>query len=128
MSTTSPLTPAAATGPSPGLPRRFLRAFLLLVLARDGELHGYELCECVRGHGLVVDLGGVYRDLRTMERHDLVTSTWEPSDSGPDRRVYQLTAAGRAAAAAAVSELELVRDGLSDALDSLAPTIERGRP
>jgi DNA-binding PadR family transcriptional regulator len=99
------------------LPRRFLRAFLLLALDRDGTSHGYELFECITARGLAVDMAGVYRDLRAMERHDLVTSDWEPSDSGPDRRVYDLTDEGRLAAVEAAVELATIRDGLAAALE-----------
>lgn len=102
------------------LPRRFLRPFLLLALDEGETTHGYELCEAVRARGVAVDLASVYRDLRNMEQHDLVTSSWEPSDVGPDRRVYTLTPIGRSAAADAVSELHAVRDGLSAALASFA--------
>jgi DNA-binding PadR family transcriptional regulator len=110
-------TSASTAAPSNlALPRRFLRAFLLLALDRDGTSHGYELFECVAARGLVVDMAGVYRDLRAMEQHDLVTSDWEPSDAGPDRRVYDLTAAGRVAAVEAVGELATIRDGLTAAL------------
>ena len=100
------------------LPRRFLRSFLLLALERDGTSHGYELFECITARGLVVDMAGVYRDLRTMERHDLVTSDWEASDSGPDRRVYDLTDEGHLAAVEAADELATIRDGLAAALDN----------
>lgn len=107
------------------LPRRFLRPFLLLALASDGTAHGYELWDAVRARRLTVDLAGVYRDLRSMERHDLVTSSWEPSGVGPDRRVYELTASGQAAAAAAARDLREIRDGLSSALQSFSTTAER---
>jgi DNA-binding PadR family transcriptional regulator len=116
---TTMTTETSATPDAPStfaLPRRFLRTFLLLALDRDGTSHGYELFECVAARGLVVDMAGVYRDLRAMEQHDLVTSDWEPSDSGPDRRVYDLTDAGRVAAAGAADELATIRDGLTAAL------------
>ncbi|MDQ3294436.1 MAG: helix-turn-helix transcriptional regulator, partial [Actinomycetota bacterium] len=32
--------------------------------------------------------------LRALERDGLVHSTWEVSDTGPDRRIYQLTRPG----------------------------------
>ena len=108
------------------LPRKFLRPFLLLALESGGTTHGYELCEAVRLRGLAVDLAGVYRDLRAMEQHDLVTSEWEPSISGPDRRTYDLTPGGRQAALDAARELRRVRDGLSAALHSFASETDRG--
>ena len=96
----------------------------MLALANNHNAHGYELCEAVRARGLAVDLAGVYRDLRTMEQHDLVTSAWEPSDVGPDRRVYELTFAGHDAAGAAIRELQEIRDGLSAALTSFTAGAE----
>ena len=104
----------------PGLPRRFLRPFLLISLRQVGRSYGYELYEAVRELGVVVDLAGVYRELRALEQRDAVCSVWEPSDAGPDRRVYELTPAGRIAAGAAMDELVAVRDGLNEAVDRLA--------
>ncbi len=117
--TTDPSTVDASisNGGAIGLPRRFLRSFLLLSLQRDGRSHGYELFECVSALGLVVDMAGVYRDLRAMDRHDLVDSDWEPSESGPDRRVYDLTDEGHAAASRAIEELTATRNGISAALE-----------
>jgi DNA-binding PadR family transcriptional regulator len=128
--TTEPLTSPdpAPDGATPALPRRFLRAFLLLALERDGESHGYELFECVSGRGLSVDMAGVYRDLRAMDQHDLVTSGWEPSDAGPDRRVYELTDAGRLEALEAADDIETIRDGLSAALDFFTTPVDRPDP
>ena len=75
------------------IPRRYLQAFLLLSLHRDGPSYGYELCETVRSHGLSVDLAGVYRGLRAMNTHDLVDASWIPSESGHGWRVYSDTVA-----------------------------------
>ncbi len=98
------------------IPRRFLQPFLLLALASSVNSYGYELYETVRARGLAADLAGVYRALRAMERQDLVISSWTPSRSGPDRRLYTLTDAGRAAAHAAMTELAGLRDALAAAL------------
>jgi DNA-binding PadR family transcriptional regulator len=106
-----------ATEKNEGLPRRFLPAFLLLSLERDGTSYGYELCETVKALGLSVDLAAVYRGLRTMQQRDLVTSQWVPSLSGPDRRLYSLTGSGQLAAQDAARDLATVRDGLVAALE-----------
>lgn len=87
---TSPLTELAV-----GLPRTYLRPFLLLLIG-EGTSHGYELLDRVAALGLDrVDAGGLYRCLRAMDEEGLVRSTWEPSASGPARRNYELTPAGR---------------------------------
>lgn len=98
------------------LPRRFLRPLLCLALSSADRSYGYELAEAVRGYGLSIDLGGVYRELRAMEQHDLLTSEWEPSNNGPDRRIYMTTAAGDRECDQAIELLFRARDHLSAAL------------
>jgi len=78
-----------------GLPRNYLRPCLLLLLA-EGTSHGYELLDQIGALGLErVDPGGLYRCLRAMDEEGLVSSTWEPSMTGPARRTYELTDEGR---------------------------------
>lgn len=99
------------------LPRRFLRHLLFLGLSRANHSYGYELAEAVRSYGLSIDLAGVYRELRLMEQKNLLSSTWEPAENGPDRRVYLVTPLGREALAQTVLDLRLARDQLSAALE-----------
>lgn len=76
------------------LPRQYVRPCLLLLLAESAS-HGYELLEQVRDLGVgSVDAGGLYRELRTMEREGLVRSWWEESPAGPARRTYTPTEIG----------------------------------
>jgi PadR family transcriptional regulator PadR len=78
----------------PALPRNFLRPCILLLL-REQPAHGYDLLERLRPLGFVRDdPGRLYRALRALEGDRLVHSVWEGSDTGPDRRVYELTRAG----------------------------------
>ncbi|MGQ0744495.1 MAG: PadR family transcriptional regulator [Acidimicrobiales bacterium] len=80
--------------PQGGLPRNYLRASLLLLLA-ESSAHGYDLLEQIGALGLrTVDPGGLYRALRVMEQDGLVRSWWEHSSAGPARRSYQLTDEG----------------------------------
>nr|MBA3788699.1 helix-turn-helix transcriptional regulator [Actinomycetota bacterium] len=73
---------------APALPKSFLRPCLLLLL-REQPAHGYELLERLRPLGFAGDdPGGLYRTLRALERDGLVHSAWEPSQSGPNRRIY----------------------------------------
>ena len=106
-----------SAGTDSALPRRFLRPLLFLALGQNERSYGYELAEAVRGNGLAVDLAGVYRELRSLEQHDLLTSEWEPSKNGPDRRVYMMTDAGRAARGDAIESLRQARDHLTAALE-----------
>ncbi len=99
------------------LPRRFLRQLLFLALGHSERSYGYELAEAVREYGLSVDLAGIYRELRSLEQHGLLSSEWEPSKSGPDRRVYMMTDSGREGRAEAIESLRWARDQLTAALD-----------
>jgi poly-beta-hydroxybutyrate-responsive repressor len=74
--------------------RNFLRPCILLLL-REQPAHGYELLERLRSFGFARDdPGRLYRALRALEEQGFVRSAWEPSESGPDRRIYQLTREG----------------------------------
>ena len=80
----------------PALPKGFLQHCLLLLLGEHAT-HGYDLVERLRPFGFDgSDPGGTYRALRAMERRNLVKSSWEDSEAGPHRRVYELTDEGRA--------------------------------
>ena len=104
---TSPLmeTPAEQYGSFASLPRSYLRPCLLLLLAEDSS-HGYELLEQLRELGLrIAEPGGMYRALRSMDEDGLVRSWWEPSQSGPARRLYVITDEGRASLKAWIGEI-----------------------
>jgi len=82
------------TEPSPALPKNFLRPCLLLLL-REDPAHGYDLLDRVQALGFDgSDPGGLYRALRGLEKEKLVRSGWQPSQTGPDRRTYEITRAG----------------------------------
>jgi len=92
---------------------RFGEPALLLLLA-GGPTHGYELLE--RLPELLgderVDVGNVYRALRSLEDEGLVTSDWRADLPGPAKRTYTLTAEGRELLEAWVGSLAALRDGL----------------
>lgn len=89
------MSPPAVDDVPAGLPRGFLEPCLLLLLA-ESPSHGYELLEQLRALGLTrIDAAALYRSLRGMDQAGLVECWWEPSQSGPARRTYALTDAGR---------------------------------
>jgi PadR family transcriptional regulator PadR len=75
---------------------RFVEPSLLLLL-RERPLHGYELLERLPELGLEgrVDIGNLYRLLRSLEEEGLVSSEWNAELPGPAKRTYELTAQGR---------------------------------
>jgi PadR family transcriptional regulator, regulatory protein PadR len=75
---------------------RFVEPSLLLLL-RERPLHGYELIERLpelAGEGRI-DVGNLYRLLRSLEGEGLVTSEWSAELPGPAKRTYELTTEGR---------------------------------
>lgn len=88
------------------LPKNFLRPCLLLLL-QESPAHGYDLRERLRPLGFSRDdPGRLYRALRTLEEGGLVRSRWQSSTGGPDRRTYELTAAGEERLRDAAAELK----------------------
>lgn len=74
---------------------RFVEPAVLLLL-REGDMHGYELLE--RVPELVaedrVDVGNLYRALRALEDDGVVESEWRADLPGPAKRTYRLTETG----------------------------------
>lgn len=101
-----------------GLPRNFLRPCILLLL-REEPAHGYDLMERLHSLGFTRDdPGRLYRALRALETEKLVRSAWEPSEAGPDRRIYELTKAG-------VEELHVASKALAQARETLGFFLSR---
>jgi PadR family transcriptional regulator PadR len=69
----------------------------VLLLLRDAPAHGYDLLEQLPElmPGERVDMGNLYRILRSLEREGLVSSTWDELSPGPAKRIYAITASGR---------------------------------
>ena len=65
----------------------------LLLLLRERPAHGYELLEALPDlvPGERVDMGNLYRALRSLEEERLVSSEWDGA-----KRIYDLTPEGRA--------------------------------
>src|SRR5215210_2116012 len=76
---------------------RFVEPALLLLLA-GRPMHGYEILELlpdIAREERRVDLGNLYRLLRSLEEEGIVSSEWDESLSGPAKRTYRLTDSGR---------------------------------
>ena len=71
----------------------------MLLLLRERPAHGYDLLE--RLPPLIgrerVDVGNLYRVLRSLEEQGLVRSEWDETVPGPAKRTYELTRSGEAA-------------------------------
>lgn len=97
---------------------------LLAVLARaDEPLYGYLIAKRLEGSGGV--LGGkqstLYPVLRNLDAAGLLDSRTEPSVSGPPRRYYRITEAGREALADWTATWQATRDSVDTVLSGDTP-------
>ena len=76
---------------------RFTEPIVLLVLARLGTAHGYQIAaeaEPIAVTHAGLDGAAIYRALRRLEETGCVTSSWDTAGGGPARRIYALTDRG----------------------------------
>lgn len=74
-----------------------LRPIVLATLSA-GEAYGYQLIqriEWISGGSIDWKTGTLYPILHRMETENLIEANWKPSDSGPRRKYYRLTAKGK---------------------------------
>ncbi len=90
-----------------------LRTAWLLLMLRDGASYGYELRRELGARAGKLDPAVMYRSLRDMESGGLITSNWMQSHSGPRRRVYDLTQAGRRELVQIAATVAVTRDAQS---------------
>lgn len=76
-----------------GMSEKFLEPCLLLLLHQNAS-YGYSLLEELGQLGLSTDASVIYRNLRRMEREELVKSHWDTQGSGPAKRNYTITKEG----------------------------------
>ncbi|MBM4092671.1 MAG: PadR family transcriptional regulator [Planctomycetes bacterium] len=107
---------------------KLIQPAILVILAR-GSLHGYRIVEqlgdmkILGGHK--PDASGVYRFLKMMETKGLVVSSWDTSQAGPAKRVYQVTASGQSCLCQWITTLEAYRDGITHLLKAARKAVAR---
>ena len=93
--------------------RRGTLQYCVLALLADDERYGFDLVrELGEVDGMVTSEGTIYPLLGRLRREGLVETTWRESTSGPPRRYYRLTAAGRSALDAFLAEWQTFRDAV----------------
>ena len=98
---------------------RFVEPALLLLLAQR-PMHGYEILDLlpdIAREERRVDLGNLYRLLRSLEEEGIVSSEWDESLSGPAKRTYRLTDSGRELLARWAAALGDARDVITAFID-----------
>lgn len=76
---------------------RFVEPLLLLELAKQPGLSGYDLLERLAGHsltGTTIDKAVVYRSLCLLETQGMAEVEWTESARGAGRKAYKLTRQG----------------------------------
>lgn len=103
--------------------RRGTLQYCVLALLASEERYGFDL---VRGladiDGMVTSEGTIYPLLSRLRRDGLVESTWRESTSGPPRRYYRVTQAGRRALADFQREWSRFRDAVDSLVEGKADT------
>lgn len=102
--------------------QRDLRTAWLLLLLRDGSGYGYELRRELDALAMKLDPAVMYRTLREMETVGLISSRWMRSDTGPKRRVYDITPAGREELERVAATIAIARDAHTRFLAALDDT------
>jgi len=109
---------------------RLLRGLLepcLLALLENGADYGLSLTRRLTDAGLEkVPGGSLYPALTRLERRGLVATSTRPSVSGPARKYYELTDAGRAELAARREEWRTLRTAFSAVLEGAPPRTHTG--
>lgn len=76
----------------------------LLALLEDRPVYGYEISQRLAEQGLLMSGGSTYPLLARLEKTGLVSTEMLRSDSGPPRKYYSMTTAGR----------EVLREGTTE--------------
>lgn len=100
--------------------RRGALEHCVLALLDGAERYGYDLVGELAEAGLVASEGTVYPLLSRLRKDELVTTTWRESESGPPRRYYSLTPAGRRALAEFRPAWREFRDSVDRLVDGKA--------
>ena len=106
-------------------PRPWLHGFLdlcLLAMLRERPDYGYGLAQRLAAAGVADVPGGtLYPALLRLEQQGLAEPSWQPSESGPRRKYYAVTEAGRAVLDTQVAEWRQFRDGIDHLVTAGAP-------
>jgi PadR family transcriptional regulator PadR len=103
------------------IPPGTLYMLILRTLARDGELHGYEIAKSIQQLSkdvLQVEEGSLYPALQRMLIRGWVTAEWGATAENRRARYYRLTPAGRKQMEVEVSQFERVMAAISKVIQT----------
>lgn len=115
---------------TPEWPQAWVRALLptaVLACLESEDLHGYAIGQSLGARGFGVPKGGsLYPALGRLEDAGFVSTQWLPGPSGPARRSYSITDAGRRELAAARTALHDVAVSLGASRTAAVPSVREG--
>src|ERR1700753_2145632 len=103
------------------IPPGTLYLLILKTLARNGELHGFEIANSIQQTTedvLQVEEGSLYPALQRMLIKGWVTAEWGTTAGNRRARHYNLTGAGRKQLAVEVSQFERVMGAITRAIQT----------
>jgi PadR family transcriptional regulator PadR len=98
-------------------------ATMILAVLDSGPLHGYAIAREIERRSdnlLTCQEGILYPTLRSLEREGLVLAQWEIQSSGPARKIYTLTEAGKGALAERTQAWRQLQQAMTGILGGLA--------
>lgn len=77
----------------------FSAPWILLTLYNHAGIHGYKLKKILKGYmedlGISMNITGLYRHLKLLEKRGVLSSEWNTPNKGPAKRQYYLTENGK---------------------------------
>ena len=114
------MVPAAQSSALTAQLRRGILEYCVLALLQKEERYAFDLVrELAELDGMVISEGTIYPMLARMRRDGTVETTWRESPSGPPRRYYRLSAAGRKALVAFKQEWSTFRDAVDRVIEGV---------
>jgi PadR family transcriptional regulator, regulatory protein PadR len=102
----------------------------ILTALTEGPMHGYRLAQRINEMagtcGEKPDVSGIYRFLKKMEANGYVASSWEAGGKGHARRLYEITADGRACLERWTSTLDAYLASIRKLLNEAKAGLARG--
>ena len=94
--------------------RKGLLELVVLNLLRDTQRHGYEMVQVLKKlKGLKIREGNIYPILARLQTDGVIKSKVKPSQDGPPRKYFELTAVGE-------NDLEQMNTHWDDVIASIA--------
>jgi PadR family transcriptional regulator, regulatory protein PadR len=108
--------------PRDAIPPGTLHLLILRTLARDGELHGFEIAESIErvsNEVLTVEEGSLYPALQRLLVNGWVAAEWGTTGGNRRARYYQITRAGRKQLEADEQQYLRVADAIARVLQAV---------